>query len=430
MLLPAAVSSAQDGADEAYSPYSVFGIGDLSTPGTAYNKSMGGVGIANRSHRFINYINPAAITARDTLAFMMDFGMSNQNKIFKQDGAKSVDNTFNMFDIMATFPIYKKSAMIVGITPFSDVGYKFSHYISDPSVIGYTGNIKYTSEGSGSLYQLFFGGAVTLWNNFSVGAYGIYIFGNLDKGTSMVFDDASYRSLYSGYTLQINAFTGKFGVQYEKHLGNEYTLTAGATYRMGTKLKGYSKGYQYAAISSVIDTTSNTNRNFSDTLSHSGNDVKIADEYGVGLSLRKGDLWSVEFDYLYSDWGSTHMDTQRGFSNTGNANFSTSTSQSFRGGFEITPNRNDIRYYLRRCTYRAGAYYENLYYKVNGSQIKQYGLTFGMTFPIFRWYNGLTVGVDAGQKRGSGSNLIKENYIMFNISFNLHDIWFQKPRYD
>ncbi len=430
LLIPATISRAQDGADESYSPYSVFGIGDISRQGTAYNKGMGGVGIANRSHRFVNYLNPAAVTARDTLSFMMDVGVVNQNKIFRQGSGKSVNNSTNMFNFVATFPIYKKSAFILGITPFSDVGYDFSHPITDPSVIGNTGNVTYSSEGSGSLYQLFGGMGASLWSNFSVGAELIYVFGNLDKDTRMSFDDNTYRSIYSGYTLQLNAVTGKFGVQYEKPLSNGLTLTAGATYRMGAKLKGYAKGYQYAAVSGVVDTTYNAKRNFTDTLSRSGNNVKLGSEYGIGISLRKDDLWSLEFDYLFSDWGNSGFDSHRGFSNRGAANFTTTSSQSFRGGFEITPNRNDIRYYLRRCTYRIGAYYDTMYYKVNGEQIRQFGLTLGTTLPVFRWYNGLTLGIDLGQKGSTSGRLIKENYIMFNVGINIHDIWFQKPKYE
>ena len=41
--------SAQEGTYGAYSPYSIFGIGDISKEGTAYNKSMGGTGIATRN---------------------------------------------------------------------------------------------------------------------------------------------------------------------------------------------------------------------------------------------------------------------------------------------------------------------------------------------------------------------------------------------
>ena len=75
---------AQEGTYGAYSPYSIFGIGDLSQEGSAFNKSMGGVGIATRNKRFINYMNPAAVTARDSLSFMADFGLSQNNKIFRQ----------------------------------------------------------------------------------------------------------------------------------------------------------------------------------------------------------------------------------------------------------------------------------------------------------------------------------------------------------
>ena len=51
MCIPA---FAQEGAHGAYSPYSIYGIGDISKEGTAFNKGMGGTGIATRNKRFIN----------------------------------------------------------------------------------------------------------------------------------------------------------------------------------------------------------------------------------------------------------------------------------------------------------------------------------------------------------------------------------------
>ena len=43
VLVCAAVlsASAQNGAYSGYSPYSMYGIGDLFDPGTAYNQTMG-----------------------------------------------------------------------------------------------------------------------------------------------------------------------------------------------------------------------------------------------------------------------------------------------------------------------------------------------------------------------------------------------------
>ena len=68
------------------------------------------------------------------------------------------------------------------------------------------------------------------------------------------------------------------------------------------------------------------------------------------------------------------------------------TAQTFRLGFEVTSNRYDIRYYLKTLTYRAGAYYEQNYFTLNGSPITRQGITLGVSFPVFRYYNAVTLG--------------------------------------
>ena len=119
------------------------------------------------------------------------------------------------------------------------------------------------------------------------------------------------------------------------------------------------------------------------------------------------------------------MDTAPGFAVNGSMNFTSAVSQSFRAGFEIVPNRNDIRYYLKRCAYRAGAYFDQEYYKVNGNHVYTYGITLGVTLPVFRWYNGLSIGVDFGQRAYNPRTLdnysmIREQYVAFNIGFNIN----------
>lgn len=428
-MLIGVCASAQDGTYGAYSPYSIYGVGEVSKGGTAYTRSMGGVGIASRNKRFINITNPAAVTARDTLSFMADFGLVQKNTLFSQGDLRSAKNTFNIYDFVMSFPIWKSSAFMVGITPFSDVGYDFSHVEKDPSIIGHTGNITYDSYGTGSVYQIFLGAGATFWKRFSVGAELIYYFGNIDKVVNMDYANTSYRSINSGNDIAVRGVTGKFGLQYEQKLGGDVSIIAGATYRLGTNLTGYSTSYRYANQSSVSDTL-----NFRvDTLKGSG--LKFGDELGVGISVKGGDKWAAEFNYTRSDWTQSGMGSAAGFAVKGNMNFTPAVSQSFRAGFEIVPNRNDIRYYLKRCAYRAGVYYDQEYYKVNGNDIHTYGITLGVTLPVFRWYNGISIGVDFGQRAfnprtASESNVVREQYVSFNLGFNIHDIWFQKPRYN
>lgn len=416
--------SAQDGTYGAYSPYSIYGIGDISKEGTAFNKSMGGVGVATRNRRFINYLNPAAVTARDSLSFMADFGLSQSNNVYKQGDLRSAHNTFNIYNFVMSFPIYRSSAFMVGITPFSDTGYDFSSIETDPDIIGQTGNISYDSYGTGSVYKVFAGAGVTLWKRLSLGAEAIYYFGNLDKVTNMDYSNSSYRSVNSGNDLMIRGTTGKFGLQYEQKLGGDVSMIIGATYRLSTSMKGNSINYRYAKQDSVIDTLKYQEGD----LRKAG--LKFADELGVGISVKGGEKWTAEFNYFRSDWRNSGFDSNSGFSvKSDNETFTSTVSQSFRAGFEIVPNRNDIRYYLRKCAYRAGVYYDQSYYRLNGNNVNSMGITLGVTLPVFRLYNGLTLGVDLGQRASTRNNMIRERYATFMIGFNIHDIWFQKIQY-
>ncbi|MBO7117672.1 MAG: hypothetical protein J6V81_03230, partial [Bacteroidales bacterium] len=181
ILVCAAVlsASAQDGAYSGFSPYSMYGIGDLFDPGTAYNQTMGGVGIASRNTRYLNVLNPAAVTARDSLSFMMDFSLYQGNTILRQGDRLSGNNIFNLKDIAISFPLYKSSAMMVGIMPYSTTGYKYSMYIDDPDLVSQTKDVTSSAIGQGSVYKLFVAAGVSFWNRLSLGAEWIHYFGNI-----------------------------------------------------------------------------------------------------------------------------------------------------------------------------------------------------------------------------------------------------------
>lgn len=419
--------SAQNEAYNAYSPYSMFGIGDISKQGTAYNKSMGGVGIATRDRRNINILNPAAVTARDEKSFMADFGVAQGNRYYAQHDMKSSNNTFNIYDFVISFPVYKSLAMYAGVTPFSDLGYDMTSKITDPSVIANTGVITNDVQGYGGLTNIFLGAGVNVVKGLSVGVEGQYYFGNLHKTNTFTMSNSTYRNISSGFNMNLHAFTAKFGVQYETNLTQSVSAVVGATYRLGTSIRGEVERYEIQSISSINDSTPSP-RTYVDTLGR-GN-VKLASEIGVGIALKGGDRWTAEVNYIRSDWSSSGMGKVPGFASVGNAVFSASASQSVRAGFSIVPNRNDIRYYRKRVTYRAGAYWDQACCKLDGNTINAVGITLGATLPVFRWSNGLTLGVDFGQRGSLTGNMVRERYVNFNIGINVFDIWFLKPRYD
>lgn len=418
LSLSAPALRADGGTYGSYSPYSIYGIGDMAQPGTAYNRSMGGVGIASRNIRFINILNPAAVTARDTLSFMVDFSLYGDNKLFSQKGASDVmfsaNNTFNINDCVISFPIWKSSAMMVGINPYSSTGYGYVQYGNNPSITGHTGNITYSNTGQGSIYQMFAAAGVTFFKKLSLGAEFIYYFGNIEKKFTQSFDDDSFVGSKRSNSVIARASTAKFGIQYDQPIGKKDVLCLGATYTLGTRLGGY--------MQSLVgnDTTTVEMGNL-----HGADRIMMASEIGVGVSYRHADKLSMEIDYTRSDWSGTNIGRTSTVSG-----FNPVASQAFRAGMEIVPNRSDIRYYFKRVAYRAGAYYKNEYYQFNGHNINSMGITLGATLPVFRWYNGLTLGIDFGQRGSMADAMIRERYINFSIGASLHDIWFRKVQYD
>ena len=438
LLLSPATLRAQDTdplAGVGYSPYSLFGFGDLVHQGTGYNAMMGGMGIADRNVRYINVLNPAGVTAREVKSFMADFGLDNRNTIFDGNAATSISatasgkqrsasNTFNMHHIVMSLPIATQGAFKFGIMPYSSVNYDFKAYETSDAIVSTLGDVVYRRTGRGGLYKTFLGAGVTLFRRLSLGVDANYYFGRIERSSTVTFSNAaSYRAINTGWRDNVSCFGAKAGLQYAQPITRALSATLGVTYDFNTQLRGSRTRFGYGESGDSSAAT--------DTIlfqSYRLEDYSIPGELGVGLTLRYADQWMVGFDYTRQDW------SRGDFGGYPGVDFSTGVAQNFRLGFELTPNRYDVRggfgHFLRRLTYRAGAYHERSFMQLGVSPVAATGLTLGFSLPVFRYYNSLNFGVDMGQRGALGSNQIRERYFLFTISFNLHDIWFIKPMYN
>ena len=321
-----------------------------------------------------------------------------------------------MQNVIFTAPIYKKSALIVGIAPYSNIGYKFESTESNNNLVAEYGDIKYQKYGTGSINQFFIGAAMNLSKNFSLGAEFTYYFGAINKYSNINFADASaQRSVKTGWDYSLSAVSGRLGLQYFGKVGNNKELTIGATLRKKTKLKGEMLQYAYASSSSVTDTIRhNLVKDYK---------VIIPNEVAFGFSLRSIDKWLIGADYIYQNWEKASLSSIPGIS------FIPTASHNVKLGVEYIPNKYDIRYYMKRVTYRAGAYFEQTYINVNGKQVNAAGITFGMALPIYRWYNAINWSLDFGQRGMLQRDMVRERYVQLNLNISLHDLWFIKKKY-
>ena len=429
-LLPARVYAQADVAYDAFSPYSMYGVGNIESPGNQNSIAMGGIAIGDRNSSYINLVNPAAVTARESKAFMLDFGVTQKNILYTADAATSIEDTdsgslhsvnnmFNIHHIVATVPLSDRIAIKAGIMPYSATGYEFVSREYADQVLLEMGDVQYQKAGKGGIYQLVLGGGWSIIDNLSIGVDGIYYLGNTIHSSSTTFStNTHYRTLSRSWRSISRGIGLKTGVQYIANLKEDLKLTLGATYMIGGAMGGDYSDVVLAATSSSTDTISNNVQPI---------DYKIPAEIGAGFTLRKTDKWMFGFDYTRQDWSKTAFD------NTPGVDVATRCSQSFRLGGEITPNKYDERYYLRRGTYRAGAYYNTGYIAVNGVPINSMGITFGASLPIQlsrdTRLTSIAFSVDIGQTGTLASNLVRENYVKLNVGLNLFDTWFQKSLY-
>ena len=148
--------------------------------------------------------------------------------------------------------------------------------------------------------------------------------------------------------------------------------------------------------------------------------VEIPDRYSFGFTAGIENKLIVGFDYSYQDWSKVE---------TINSNDAYDVDQYFNFGIEYIPNKYSLRNYIKRINYRAGAYLNNSYLKLNGEQIKNYGITFGLGFPIANQRTSINLSCSIGKKGTTASGLIEENYTAFGINLTLYDFWFIKRKF-
>jgi hypothetical protein len=105
----------------------------------------------------------------------------------------------------------------------------------------------------------------------------------------------------------------------------------------------------------------------------------------------------------------------------------------------ITPlatNKIEKGKFHRIMTYRLGLRYADTYLNLYDTQIKQYGISFGLGIPLVQTFSfsQLNVGFEFGKRGTTENNLLQENYLAFQVGFTImphkYDGWFYKRKYD
>jgi hypothetical protein len=400
------------------SPYSRFGIGELQPYSFGRTTAMGGASLASRNNQQINLANPASYTAVDSLGFMFEFGLTARFSRYSNDITSMDANDINFRYFAMNFQIANWLATSLGLTPYSDVGYD----VEVTNEVTNAGTVLHKYYGEGSLSKAFIGLAIEPVKNISVGANLNYLFGMLNRNSETFFLTApGFYNSQKFESLRLRDFSLSFGAQATIPLSDNQRFTVAAVFE-NPKYTGFysdvrSKAIQVQQGNSAVSDSKRDTINFQNQIS-----VQLPMAYGVGISYVKANSVEINADYYRQAWSDVNL--------PGSGNEVLTNLDKFAMGAEWIPNRFSIRSYMNRIAYRAGAKYERSYLTLEGQQINDLGITFGVGLPVYRSNSTINISAELGRKGTKQHNLVLENYARLNLSMNLYDLWFIQRRFD
>ena len=396
------------------SPYSQFGLGDLTDQSVSFNKGMNGVGLAMRRGNEVNPMNPASYSAIDSLTMLFDAGLSGQITNYNENGTKLNGKSGGFDYVVGLFRAFKNVGVSFGVLPYSNIGYK---YYSTETLNDVQTTISTTNEGNGGLHQLFIGTGIRPIKPLSIGVNLSYLWGEYNRSVASS-SSSSINALTKQYSADISSYKLDFGAQLELPVSKNDNFTLAATWTPGHSLKA-------DAILATTSTNPSTSISQSDT-AIINNALSIPTAFGFGLAYNHAQNLRVGADLQIQKWGSIDYPE---YTNGTYALKSGLLKDSYRFnlGAEWTP-RPLGRKFLQRVRYRAGVGMATPYYYINGKEgPKEISASLGFGIPIMNGYNARSILSISGQfVHRSADNMIKENMFRLNIGFTFNERWFAK----
>jgi hypothetical protein len=110
-------------AQITFSPYTFFAAGQIEPGGSGSNHALGGTGIAFKSDRSLNNINPASYGGIDSLSFLFDIGVYGKYSQFVTHSNSQHKFESNFIYIAMGFRLNKWWMASLGAAPYSSIGY-------------------------------------------------------------------------------------------------------------------------------------------------------------------------------------------------------------------------------------------------------------------------------------------------------------------
>lgn len=416
MLMLFLVSGLGFAQNNTNSPYSRYGYGQMADQGASNSRAMGGIAYGLRDKAHTNFANPASYTAIDSLTFVFEGGMSFQNTNFDNGTNKTNAKNTSLDYLSMHFRVGRDFGMSLGLLPYTNVGYDMENvtYNSQEEEKSYVTNY----FGEGGLHQAYVGLAYKITRKFSIGANISYLWGDIDHAMMLTFPyDVDAYGVGKREHVGINSVKIDIGAQYSYQFGKKHFATFGAVFSPGYNLTNTTYTQELVGLSAAILSGNASGLAVNET----DLDVKsgIPMSLGIGGAFIYDGRLTAGMDVTYQQWSKvSFMGNDKAFVDR----------FKVAAGAEYLPDPQS-RNLLMRMKYRAGAYFNAPYYKLDGKRASaEWGVSAGLSVPLVRSRSYFNISAQFARVNGKTSNFINENQLRINIGLTFNERWFYKTR--
>ena len=396
----------------SYSPYSYFGVGETNFSATVENRMMGG----NTSYYdsvSVNLNVPASLSKLRFVNYSVGLNLKNNRYTAQDNNAKSTTASLNYLSVSIPTKIL---GFNFGIKPNTSVGYLLESV--DESTDPISTN-RY--DGDGGINSAFIGLGFELFKNFGIGISTSYSFGNLNHYHSKLLTDVELYTRVSSES-SLSGLSYNLSAVFQQKFRNNTLIYSSFVYQHESSLT--SKNSQSIATLKSDGSFGGDTENID--LSLTGMDetkftIPSFSNFGIGFGEDKKWFFGVN---IKSVSGNGYKNELMALDNI---NFNEHNIYS-AGGFFL-PQFDSFTSFFDRVTYRAGFKFIDGALEVNGQDIKDFGINFGLGLPVGR-ISKANIGLEFGQRGTDDFGLIKENYLNLMIGVSLNDLWFIRSMYN
>ena len=396
------------------SPYSLFGIGDQVHLKSVEEISMGQMGGALNSEYQLSLTNPASYGSLQYTTYV--FSGANKSNFINDGEEKQNSSAASLTYLALGIPISGNQGVAMGLQLNTSVGYSLvDQKFNDEEELIELDRL----FGDGGTNRVFLGYGYKFAIPLSLGFEAGYVFGQLENNVVNRRSGVQLATQNST-SANVRGFSYRLGAHCAPNIAENLKLKLGVTAELESELTEDGDEITFSMIN--ID---DGNLRPVDTLLNVEYKAKIKSPLKTTLSAGIGEdnKWFAGVEYAFQD----ALEFSGGiYDNIETYSYGTFSNISV-GGFYI-PKFNSITNYFQRVTYRAGFNYQKTGLIVRGTEIDEYGISFGVGLPIGLRLSSINLGMELGKRGTTENDLVEENFFNFRLSISLNDKWFRKQK--